>query len=83
MKLNIKSRNPKRPMGLKPVYNMDHEVGPCKRPFFNGLMSMVRLLEKLVLKALGPSPNVNQEELPCTKMWMCWFFLIHVQKGEF
>ena len=45
---------------LGPIYNMDHEVGPWKRAYFNGPTSMVRLLKNSVLKALGPSLGVNQ-----------------------
>jgi hypothetical protein len=45
---------------LGPVYTMDHEVRPFKMAFVNGPTSMVRLLKKLVLKALGPSVGVNR-----------------------
>ena len=35
-------------------------------------------------KSLAPltrcTPNVNQEEWPCTKKWMCWFFSIACSK---
>jgi hypothetical protein len=40
-----------------------------------------------IYKAFGPltkcNPNVDQEEWPCTKKWMCWFFLIYAQKVIF
>ena len=42
------------------VYTMDHEAGPWKRAFFNGLSSWSDFLKKLVLKALGPSLGVNR-----------------------
>ena len=45
---------------------------------FHGPTSMVWFLKKLVYKAFGPltrcKPNVDQEEWPCTKKWMCSFF---------
>ena len=41
----------------------------------------------LPYKACGPltscKVNVDQEEWPCTKKWMCWFFFMHVQKRQF
>jgi hypothetical protein len=61
------------------------------------LFSMVRLpwsnfhdlisFKKSVYKVFGSltrcKPPVNQEEWPCTKKWVCWFFLIYVQIGNF
>ena len=48
-----------------PAYTMDHE---------SRTMS-----EKTLYKAFGPltrcKPNVDHEERPCTKKWMCWFFI--------
>ena len=68
------------------VYTMDDEVGPWKRAFFNGPTFMIRLLKKSILN-LGPltkcKANVDQEEWPCTKKWMCIIFLIYAQKGHF
>ena len=58
------------------------EVEPWKMAFsmfqLDGPTSMVWFLEKWIYKAFGPltrcKPNVDQEEWPCIKKWMCWFF---------
>ena len=48
---------------------------------------MIRFFPKPLYRFFGPlttcKPNVDQEEWPCTKKWMCWLFLIHAQKGQF
>ena len=70
------------------VYTVDYEVGPWKMAFFLGPISwstfIVRFLEKPTYKAFGPltrwKPNVDQEEWPCIKKWMCSFFLIYAPK---
>ena len=44
---------------LGPVYTTDHEVGPWKMAFVNGLSSWSEFI-KIVLRALGPSLGVNR-----------------------
>ena len=61
---------------------MDYKVRPWKMAFFNdqipGPTSMVRYFKKNNIESLWAfnrcKPNVDQEEWPCTKKWMCWFF---------
>ena len=55
---------------LGAVYTIDHELVPRKMPYsvvrVHGLHFMVRVLKKLIYKAVGPltrcKPNVDQEE---------------------
>ena len=69
--------------------------GPWSRTMEDGLCQwsefMVRIpwsdfIKYTFFESLGPltwcKSNVDQEEWPCTKKWMCWF-LIHAQKGQF
>ena len=55
--------------------------------WLDGPTSMVWFLKKSIYKAFGPltrcKSNVDQEEWPCIKMWMCWLFLIYARKGQF
>ena len=83
--------SPKSSPTLWPVYTMDHEVKPCKRAFFNGpnsrSTSMVRLLKKLVLRALGPSLSVNRmwtkKNVHDQKVNVLISFLYMPKKGNF
>ena len=64
---------------LGPVYTMDHEVGPWKMAFFHDLTSWSNfhgpISWKINLQSLTRcKPDVDQEEWPCTKTWMCGFF---------
>ena len=62
-------------MFLGPVYMMDHEIRPWKMAFsmvrLDGLTSMVQFLKTIFYTAFGAltrcKPNVDQEEIPCTK----------------
>jgi hypothetical protein len=55
---------------LGAVYTIDHELVPRKMPYspvrVHGLHFMVRVLKKMIYKAVGPltrcKPNVDQEE---------------------
>jgi len=64
----------------------DHGRWPLSMVWVHGPDSMVRLHKIYIFESLGPltwcKSNVDQEEWPCTKKWMCWF-LIHAQKGWF
>ena len=66
---------------------LDHGRWPFSMVWFDGLTSMVWFLTKINYKAFGPltwcKPHVDQEEWPCIKKWMCWFFLIYAQKGRY
>jgi hypothetical protein len=61
-----------------------HELVPRKMPYpryeFMVYISWSKFLKNWFTKAIGPltryKPNVDQEECPCGKKWMCWFFLI-------
>ena len=62
---------------------MDHEVGQWEMAFFHGPTRWSNFhgpisKKKSIYKAFGPltrcKSNVDQEESPCTKKWMCWFF---------
>ena len=77
---------------LGSVYTMDHEVGSWK----DGLFPWVDLMVKLpwsnffkisIYRAFGPltscKPNVDQEEWPCTKKWLCLFFEYMPEKDKF
>ena len=48
---------------LRPIYTMDHEVGPWKRTFFNGLISWSNFHERgpfLMVRVHGPiSQKIN------------------------
>ena len=58
---------------LGPLYAMDREVESWNMAF-----SMVRFLKKSIYAAFGPliscKLNLDQEEWPRTKKWLCWFF---------
>jgi hypothetical protein len=66
---------------------MDHEVGPWKMAFVNGLTSVVRLHKKIVLRALGPSLGVNRmwtkKTVTMHQKVEVLIVLIHAQKGQF
>jgi hypothetical protein len=70
---------------------MDYEVGPWKMAFFHGPTWWSNfqgpISSKINYEAFGPLTrcklHVDQEEWPCTQKWMCWFFLIYAQKGQF
>ena len=53
---------------------MNHKVLPCQMAFFHGHTSMVRFMNEHHFKAFRCEENMDQEEWPCTKEWMCWFF---------
>ena len=65
---------------------MDHKVGPWKM-----VVLVVQVYGptsyKINFESFGPltrcKPNVDQEQWPCTKKWMCWFFFKHDLKGYF
>jgi len=63
----------------------DHGRWPLSMVWVHRPTSIVRLHKKNSFESLGPltrcKPNVDQEEWPCTKKWMCWI-LIHAQKGD-
>ena len=65
----------------------DHGRWPFSMVRLDGLTSMVWFLHKSIYKAFGPLTrcklNVDQEEWPCTKKWMCWFFFIYALNGQF
>jgi hypothetical protein len=66
----------------------EHGRWPFSMVRLDGPPSMVWFLwNKSIYKAFGPLTrhklNVDQEEWPCTRRWMCWIFFIWVQKGQF
>ena len=81
-------------MNVDPIRANLH-YGPWNQTMENGLFQqfefMVQLpwsdFLKISFEILRPitrcKPNVDQEELPCTKKWMCIFFIIHAQKCSF
>jgi hypothetical protein len=56
-------------------------------PFSMVQLSWSDFCKKSIYKAFGPftrcHPNVDQEEWPCTKKWMCWYLLLCAQKWQF
>ena len=68
----------------------DHGRWPFSMVRHHGPTFMGRFLKKSIYKVFGSftscKPNVDQEEWPCTKKWMCWFlfyFIIYVLKRQF
>ena len=55
--------------------------------WLHGPTFVVRFLENSIYKVFRPltrcEPIVDQEEWPCTKRWMCWFFEYMPKKGNF
>ena len=64
-----------------------HGRWPFPKVRLHGPTSVVQFLKKPIYKAFGPlttcKPNVDQEEWPCIKKWMCWIFKYMSRKGIF
>ena len=68
---------------------MNSSHGRCliMRYEFMVYISWFEFLKKMIYKAVGPLTswklNVDQEEWPCGKKWLCWVFKYKPKKGNF